>query len=75
MFVRVVRKKSALCLNGRSACDILSMCRQVVLPVGLIRIKIAYKCEGGDHMTDYEMIMVFLTFLVVLLAVDKKNNG
>jgi len=26
-------------------------------------------------MTDYEMIMIFLTFLMVLLAVEKKNNG
>ena len=30
--------------------------------------------KEGDHMTDYEMIMIFLTFLMVLLAVDKKNN-
>jgi len=25
-------------------------------------------------MTDYEMIMIFLTFLMVLLAAEKKNN-
>ena len=31
--------------------------------------------KEGDHMTDYEMIMIFLTFLMVLLAVDKKSNG
>ena len=31
--------------------------------------------KEGDHMTDYEMIMIFLTFLMVLLAVEKKNNG
>ena len=31
--------------------------------------------KGGDHMTDYEMIMVFLTFLTLLLMASKKNDG
>jgi len=26
-------------------------------------------------MTDYEIIMVFLTFLTLLVMVSKKNNG
>jgi len=26
-------------------------------------------------MTDYEMIMIFLTFLTLLVMVGKKNNG
>ena len=30
---------------------------------------------GSVIMSDYEMIMIFLTFLMVLLAVEKKNNG
>ena len=29
---------------------------------------------GGDHMTDYEMIIVFLTILSLLILVDKKND-
>jgi len=26
-------------------------------------------------MSDYEIIMIILTFLTLLIAVDKKNNG
>jgi len=26
-------------------------------------------------MTDYEMIMIFLTFLTLLIMAGKKNNG
>ena len=49
-------------------------CRQVVLPVGSLSYP-RTNVKGGDHMTDYEMIMIFLTFLMLLLAADKKNNG
>ena len=31
--------------------------------------------KGGDHMTDYEMIMVFLTFLTLLVMVSGKKLG
>ena len=48
--------------------------RQVVLPVGLLRSRVQMR-KGGGHMTDYEMIMVFLTFLTLLVMVSKKNNG
>ena len=48
-------------------------CRQIGLPVGLLRRRT--NAKGGDHMTDYEMIMVFLTFLTLLVMVSKKNNG
>ena len=49
-------------------------CRQVVLPVGFPS-HTRTNGKEGDHMTDYEMIMIFLTFLMVLLAVEKKSNG
>ena len=31
--------------------------------------------KGGGHMTDYEMIMVVLTFLTLLVMVSRKNIG
>jgi hypothetical protein len=31
--------------------------------------------KEGVHMTDYEMIMIFLTFLTLLFAVSQKNRG
>jgi len=27
-----------------------------------------------DHMTDYELIMIMLTFLTLLIAVERKNS-
>ena len=33
------------------------------------------EAKGGVHMSDYEMIMIFLTFLTLLLMASKKNNG
>ena len=48
-------------------------CGQIGLPVGLLRRRT--NAKGGNHMTDYEMIMVFLTFLTLLVMVSKKNNG
>lgn len=50
------------------------MRRQVVLPTGFLSYP-RTNARGGDHMTDYEMIMIVLTFLTLLIAVDKKNNG
>ena len=47
--------------------------RQVVLPVGSSSHP-RTNAKGGDHMTDYEMIMVFLTFLTLLIMASKKNN-
>ena len=33
------------------------------------------EAKGGDIMTDYEMIMIFLTILTLLIAVAKRNDG
>jgi len=30
--------------------------------------------DGGDRMTDYELIMIVLTILSLLIAVDLKNR-
>jgi len=30
--------------------------------------------KEGVHMTDYEIIMIILTFLMLLVAVDQKNK-
>ena len=43
-----------------------------MLPVGLLCRRT--NAKGGDHMTDYEMIMVFLSFLTLLVMVSRKNN-
>ena len=63
---------AALQLAGRLCYTMIR--RQVVLPVGFPS-HTRTNGKEDDHMTDYEMIMIFLTFLMVLLAVDKKNNG
>ena len=47
--------------------------RQIGLPVGLLRRRT--NAKGGGHMTDYEMIMIILTFLTLLVMVSKKNLG
>ena len=45
-----------------------------VLPVGFLFVA-AYKCERGAFcMTDYEILMIVLTFLALLVAVDAKNR-
>ncbi len=31
--------------------------------------------KGGVCMSDYEIIMIILTFLMLLVAVDKQNKG
>ena len=48
------------------------MRRQADLPVA--SPVIAYKRTGGDRMTDYEMIMIFLTILALLMAAARKND-
>jgi len=48
--------------------------RQIVLPVGPLRSRVQMR-KGGGHMTDYEMLMIVLSFLTLLVMVSKKNNG
>ena len=43
-----------------------------MLPVGLF-LHPRTNAKGGVDMSDYELIMIILTFLTLLLAVDKKN--
>ena len=33
-----------------------------------------YITDGGDRMTDYELIMIVLTILSLLIAVEYKNR-
>ena len=33
-----------------------------------------YKSAGGDRMSDYEMIMIFLTILTLLYMAEKRND-
>jgi len=33
------------------------------------------EAKGGDIMTDYEMIMVFLTILTLLFMATERRNG
>jgi len=47
------------------------MRRQVVLPVDLLST--AYRRDGGGRMSDYEILMIVLTFLTLLLMASKKN--
>ena len=48
--------------------------RQIVLPVGPPS-QPRTNAKGGGHMTDYEMLMIVLSFLTLLVMVSKKNNG
>ena len=34
----------------------------------------AYRSEGGDRMTDYEMLMIVLTVLTLLVMASKRND-
>ena len=56
-----------------------------ILPVLWYVIRVGRQCcrwslhqprteDGGDRMTDYELIMVVLTILSLLIAVDIKNR-
>jgi len=47
--------------------------RQVVLPMGS-PLHPRTNGKEGDHMTDYELIMIMLTFLTLLIAVERKNS-
>ena len=34
----------------------------------------AYRSEGGDRMTDYEMLMIVLTILTLLVMASKRSD-
>ena len=44
-----------------------------MLPVGFLS-QPRTEAKGGDVMTDYEMIMIFLTILMLYATVDMKNR-
>ena len=52
---------------------IIGTCRQVGAAGGHFR-SIVQK-RGGDRMSDYEIIMIILTIITLLIAVDHKNKG
>jgi len=44
--------------------------------VGIAKERLRDYCDPRiGHMTDYEMIMIFVSFLTLLVMVSKKNNG
>ena len=45
-----------------------------MLPVGPFRNNVQKRKEG-DIMTDYEMIMIFLTILTLLFMATERRNG
>ena len=64
MSIMLIVKVKGVCYNhfvGRRA-----------LPV--VASRFCHRREGGIRMTAYEIIMVVLTFLSLLIAVDAKNR-
>ena len=57
----------------RRAAVLSCLRRQAVLPVCSFR-NARTEAKGGVCMSDYELIMIILTFLTLLVAVDKKNR-
>ena len=55
-------------------CDTIRACRQAGAAGGLPFATIRTEAKGGVLMSDYELIMIILTFLVLLVAVDSKNR-
>ena len=51
----------------------MASCRQAGAAGGIL-LAIAYKSEGGDRMTDYEMLMIVLTILTLLIVASKRND-
>lgn len=66
--------RSSSLLAIRKKCDMMTLCRQVVA-AGVPLSQRRTEAKGGVCMSDYEMIMIILTFLTLLVAVDKKNRG
>ena len=50
------------------------MCRQVDAAGGALLCNHVQKRREGDIMTDYEILMIVISFLTLLIAVDSKNR-
>jgi len=53
----------------------MTACRQVGTAGGYLPLNCVLKRTGGDRMSDYEIIIVILTIIGLLIAVDSKNKG
>ena len=59
---------------GQPSYDIMKACRQAGAAGGLPFATLRTEAKGGVHMSDYELIIIILTFLALLIAVDSKNK-
>ena len=49
-----------------------SACRQAGLPADLLSDRV--QKTGDDRMTDYEMIMIFLTILMLVITAQRRSD-
>ena len=66
-----------MCANAlprAPVCDTIRACRQAGAAGGLPFATLRTEAKGGVLMSDYELIMIILTFLTLLIAVDSKNR-